>query len=147
MFKHAFILLTALAVIGCSARPIRTVQYTDDGYIVAARTKSVEVQAQRTESIHAETDAWVDVWNIRLVNKHRKQDWCASIEWRHLDYMIQVPNVWFYLPAHSYSDIGRAVQQMWKLDKTTLTFTDAAFAVYRLNLKKPNEGQCVVKTE
>lgn len=147
MIKNILIAVAILSIIGCSARPIRTVQYTDDTYIIAARTKKVEVQAQKQSPLHIKEDLWVDSWNLRLVNNDTKKSWCASIDWRQMDYTIQVPNVWFYLPPNSYTDIGLAVQKTWQLSESTLTFNDAAFTVYRLKLLKPSKGQCVVKSK
>jgi len=147
MFKHILTTVAILSIVGCSARPIKDVQYTDEGYVVAARTKQVEVQAQHTYPFQQSRDVWVDVWYLRLVNNDKDRAWCAGIDWRQMDYTINVPNVWFYLPANSYSDIGSAVQQTWRLNESTLTFSDAAFEVYRLNLMKPKNGQCVVKSK
>ena len=147
MLKHILTFLAIVSIVGCSARPIREVQHVGDGYILAARTKSVEVHAQRMDPFQAKRDLWIDVWNLRLVNNDKKKDWCASVEWRHMDYDIQVPNVWFYLPSYSYTDIGHAVQSSWKYDDMQFTLDDAAFSVFRLNFLKPKNGQCVVKAK
>lgn len=147
MIKHILTLVAILSIIGCSARPIRDVQYVEDDYILAARTKSVEVHAKRTHPFELNEGVWVDVWLLRLVNTHMKKDWCASIDWRQMDYAIRVPKAWFYLPPNSYMDIGAAVQETWTFIETELTFDDAAFSVYRLNLMKPIEGQCVAKSK
>lgn len=143
MIKNILILLTVFAVMGCSSRPIKTIQYDGD-YIIAARTKQVEVQAEHTYPFQKDKDVWVDVWLIRLVNNHKDKDWCASIDWRSMDYSIKVPNVWFYIPAYSTMNIGSVVQKTWELSIGTVTIDDSTFAVHRLNLLKPQDGRCVI---
>jgi hypothetical protein len=145
MLKHILTSVAIISIIGCSARPIRTVEYTSDNYVIGARTKNVEVHAKHTFPFEKQKDVWVDVWTLRLVNNDKDRAWCAGIDWRHMDYTINVPSIWFYLPANSYSDIGSAVQQSWTLTEAVMTFDDAAFSVYKLHLMKPLNGQCVVK--
>lgn len=147
MIKNILTIVAILSVIGCSHRPIRYVQYTDDEYVIAARTNKVEVQARRTTPFNETRNVWVDVWYIRLVNNHKDQDWCAGIEWRSMDYSINVPNAWFYVPAQHKMNIGAAVQRTWELGNDTITINDAAFMVFRLNLRKPNGGECFINEE
>ena len=148
MFRNILIIIAMISIVGCSSHPvIRDVQYTDDDYVIAARTKEVEVQAQRTYPFNQERNAWVDVWYIRLSNNHTDTNWCASIEWRSMDYNINVPNAWFYLPAGEKLNIGSVVQKTWELERDVITIDDAAFKVFRLNLLEPTDGRCIVIQE
>ena len=144
MIKNIIIVLSLFAVIGCSHRPIKTMQYTDDGYVIAARTKQVEVQAKHTAPIRDNAGILSDLWFIRIANNHKGKDWCVGIEWRSMDYSINVPNGWFYLPAGHKLNIGAVIQETWELGSNTFTFDDAAFEVFRLNLIKPTNGRCII---
>lgn len=145
MFKRIALSLAIVSVIGCSAGPIKKAVYTEDGYVIAARTKQVEVQALRANPFRTTDGAWLDTWHIRLANNDKQNAWCASIEWRNMDYNIYVANVWYHLPPYSEMNVGTAIQEVWNFTGTHITIDDAAFSVYRLNILKPNDGKCVAK--
>ncbi len=126
-----------LTLVGCSSAPV-----LNDGYAIAGKNKKVSIQARHTSPFQKYTGVWVDVWHIRIVNNDRSKDWCVGVEWRALDYTINVANNWFYVPAESRVDIGSVVQRTWDFGGGPMTFDTAGFAVYKVLLRKPNNGQC-----
>lgn len=140
MLKHILTVIAIISVVGCASTP-GPVRYTNDGYAVAGSTKLVEVQAEQALPSE-DQNALVDVWYIRVVNNDDNKDWCVGVEWRTLDYTINVPNQWFYVPARSYSNIGSTIQRTWDVGNVNITMPDAGFAVYKVLLRKPINGQC-----
>lgn len=136
MIKYIFLVLVILATIGCSTTTVK------DGYVTAGQNKKIQVQAQHASAFQKYTGVWVDVWWLRIANNDQGKDWCVAIEWRALDYTINVPNVWFYVTASSRLRIGSAVQKTWEFGRSALTFDDAGFAVYKVLLRKPNGDSC-----
>jgi len=137
------IILTALVLltVGCTAHQQQPIRYTDDGYAVVGSSKLIEVQAEHAIPFKRD-NLWYDLWYLRIVNNDRNNGWCANIEWRALDYSLNVPNQWFYVPAYSYINIGSATQQSWEVGNINIIMPDAGFAVRRVNLKKPIRNQC-----
>ncbi len=140
MLKYLVIALVILSITGCATSP-GTMQYTDDGYAVLGEKKNVEIQAEHALPFKR-NEAWVDIWYLRIVNNSRRKDWCVGVEWRTLDYTISVPNRWFFVPSHSYANIGSATQRTWDVGNVDIAMPDAGFAVYKVLLKKPNDGYC-----
>ncbi len=141
MTKHILTVLVLLSLVGCATHQQKPIRYTDDGYAIPGSAKKVEVQAEHATPFKKD-GTWYDIWYLRIANYDKNRDWCADIEWRTLDYSINVPNQWFHVPAYNYINIGSAVQRSWDIGNMSITMPDAGFAVYRVNLKKPINGKC-----
>jgi len=138
IMKYVITLFLLIELIGCSAPQIR-----DDGYIIISEGKNVEVQALHAQPFKYSETAPIDIWHIRVANTSSRNDWCVGIEWQTLDFIMNVPNHWFFVPAMETLDIGTAVQQTWQFDGSAMTFDDAGFMVYRLLLNKPENNRCI----
>ncbi len=126
-------------MVGCSSAPIH-----EDGYVTVGKNKNISVQARHTSPFQKTPGVWVDVWYLRIVNGDKRKNWCVAIEWRALDYAINVPNTWFYVPALSYVNIGSTVQQTWDFGNGPMTFDHSGFAVYKVLVRKASGGECLL---
>ncbi len=140
MLKYFLISLTMLSVSGCATAP-EPIRYTNDGYAIVGEEENVQIQADHAQPFK-QGEAWIDMWYIRIVNNDDAMDWCVGIEWRTLDYTINVPNRWFYVSSYRYLNIGSSTQRTWEVGDMNIAMPDAGFAVYRVLLKKPINRQC-----
>ena len=142
MKKLATILLV-LTIVGCaSQKPLRSVEYIADGWILAAYDKKTDVyvHARQEKPVPYTVDALLNKnsvllsrWAVRYVNSGTKTV-CVKVNYIQMDYDIKIQNGWYILPTFSTKYVGYLQQQPWVHKETVYAFNDASWAVNTLEV-------------